>query len=127
MKPKMSPQEIKAKMAVLEELLNMAGDQDGGDLENHFKGLKKVTIASNDQQGLEDGLEKAQDLVEEMPEEQKMADSLQEDMKELKPEEEMSLPEPKDSAPMEEDEDMKNMKMKNMPSKKKKGFLSDLV
>lgn len=37
----MTPEEIKAKLAVLEELMNMAGAAEGDELENDFKGLKR--------------------------------------------------------------------------------------
>lgn len=142
MKPKMSPQAIKAKMAVLDELLNMSNGMESDDLENHFKDLKKVTVASNDKAGLEKGLAKAKDMISseessedesmESPKEEKIEDamdleSLHDDMKDMKPEIEMSLPEDKSKAPYEEDEDMKKIKMKNSLSKKKKGFLSDII
>jgi len=42
----------------------MAGDMMADDM----KSMKKVTVAAPDQEGLEAGLEKAKDVVEEMPE-----------------------------------------------------------
>jgi len=122
---KMSPNEIKAKLAVLEELMNMANGAEGDELENHFKGLNKVTVAAKNPEDLEAGLDKAKDLMDEMPEE-KMEDKLHEDMEEMKPESEMSLPEKKDDQ-VEEDIEESPFKSKNLKSKKKSGYLSDLV
>lgn len=59
----------KAKMKVVGDLRNMAMDMMGSDLGKHMEGAKKVTVASKDTEGLKAGLEKAEDLVEGMPEE----------------------------------------------------------
>lgn len=124
---KMSPNEIKAKMSVLEELMNMASGAEGDDLEGHFKGLQKVTIAAPDKKGLAEGLDKAEDMMS-SPDDEEMHESLNEDMKDMNSEDELSLPdESKDPEELDEDMDMKKLKMKNMPSKKKKGYLSSLV
>ena len=56
---KMSPMEQKAKLSVLD---GMRGDSDK-DLLSKLQGLKKVSVASNDPEGLKLGLEKAQELV----------------------------------------------------------------
>jgi hypothetical protein len=56
---KLSDTEREAKMSVLEDLRKMMEDQMGG----HLDGLKKVTVASPDQHGLEKGLETAQELI----------------------------------------------------------------
>ena len=53
-----------AKMSMLKELRSVMGEEMGNDI----KGLKKVTVASPDQEGLEEGLDKAKEIVEEMPE-----------------------------------------------------------
>lgn len=113
-KKKLNPKEIKAKMQALDELFNMASDMESDDIDSDLKGIKKVTVASNDPEGLKEGLEKAEEMVEEP--------SLDKDMEEMEPEEEMSLPKasPMDS---EDDEDELKAKMKLMKSKKKQGFL----
>lgn len=67
-KKDMSDVEKKAKMTVVEAMRKMAEDRMGGKL----GGMKKVTVASKDQGGLEEGLEKAKELVGQMPEEESM-------------------------------------------------------
>lgn len=57
-------EDSKAKMSILKEMRKMAMDDMGEGLKN---GVKKVTVAAPDQEGLEAGLEKAEDLVEGMP------------------------------------------------------------
>lgn len=54
-----SPLEKQAKMDVLGELSKQAGSMMG----DKIRGLKKVTVASNDKEGLEEGLEKAKELI----------------------------------------------------------------
>lgn len=55
------PKEYKdAKMGVLKALHKEMGDMMGEDM----KGMKKVTVASPSEEGLEMGLEKAQELME---------------------------------------------------------------
>lgn len=56
---KMRPMEQKAKMGVIEDLRNMADNAMGSKL----KGLNKVTVASNDSEGLRQGLDKAKDIM----------------------------------------------------------------
>jgi hypothetical protein len=68
-KKKQSGQEVSgvekdAKLNAVKDLQGYAKDMLSGNL----KGLKKVTVASNSPEGLEAGLEKAKDVVEEMPE-----------------------------------------------------------
>lgn len=58
-KEEIDPKLKDAKMKVLKEIHSMASDDMGEDI----KGLKKVTVASPDQEGLEKGLEKAQEMV----------------------------------------------------------------
>ncbi len=55
-----------AKLEVLEELRKMAADMMGDDLD---EGMKQVTVASPSQEGLEEGLETAEGMIAEMPEE----------------------------------------------------------
>ena len=62
-KPKLSPLKLKAKQSVLEDLSSQASSK----LADKLKGLKKVSVASNSPEGLEEGLEKAQELVESKP------------------------------------------------------------
>ena len=60
---KMHPMEQKAKMGVMEDLQKMAHDAMGGKL----KGMKKVTVASDSEEGLEHGLDKAHDVIKHLP------------------------------------------------------------
>ncbi len=60
----MSPDQKKAKMKVSEELRSLADKMLGSEL----PGLKKVTVASNSEEGLKRGLEKAEDLLEQKKE-----------------------------------------------------------
>ena len=55
----MDPQYKSAKMGVLKDIRNMASDEMGEDV----KGLKKVTVAAPDAEGLKAGLDKAEDMV----------------------------------------------------------------
>lgn len=57
-------EDSKAKMSILKEMRKMAMDDMGEGLKG---GLKKVTVAAPDDQGLKQGLDKAEDLVEDMP------------------------------------------------------------
>lgn len=56
----MHPSMKKAKMGVLKHLSDMASEAMGGKL----GGLKKVTIASDSEEGLKHGMDKAKDIVE---------------------------------------------------------------
>lgn len=56
----MHPSMKKAKMGVLKHLSDMASEAMGGKLH----GLKKVTVASDSEEGLKHGMEKAKDIVE---------------------------------------------------------------
>lgn len=58
-KKKLSPIEKKAKMGVLEQLKKDMQDMMG----EKVAGLKKVTVASNDPKGLEQGLQKAKEMI----------------------------------------------------------------
>lgn len=58
-KKKLSPIEIKAKSGVLEQLKKDMQDMMG----EKVAGLKKVTVASNDPKGLEQGLQKAKEMI----------------------------------------------------------------
>lgn len=61
---KMHPMEQKAKLHVLDDMSKMADDAMGDKL----KGMNKVTVASDSQEGLEHGLDKAHDLLKNLPE-----------------------------------------------------------
>jgi hypothetical protein len=64
----MDPLYKKSKMSVLESLRDQMSEMIKGDLE----GMKKVEVAAPDSEGLEAGLEKAKEIVEEMPEDEEM-------------------------------------------------------
>lgn len=90
-KEEIDPKMKDAKMKVLKEIHSMASD----DMGEEIKGLKKVTVASPDQEGLEKGLDKAKELVSgaEGAEEEK-PESLEEEkseMDDLSPEEIQSM------------------------------------
>lgn len=71
-----------AKMSVLSSLRDMASEAMGDKLKN----LKKVTVASDSEEGLKKGLEKAEEIVEGgMP---KMEDESEEETEELESSEE---------------------------------------
>lgn len=63
-KSKMSNLEKDAKSSVLNSLKDLAQSEMGGKL----KGLKKVTVASDSEEGLEKGLDLAKEKISEMPE-----------------------------------------------------------
>jgi hypothetical protein len=84
-----------AKMEVLKELRKMASDMMAEDLKG---GMKKVTVAAKDEEGLKEGLEKAEDMLEE-----RMGDF---DMPDMEEEDDMEM--------SDEDEMMKKLKMKMM-------------
>lgn len=57
---KLEPLEKEAKMSVLSDLKNFAQEKMGEKLKD---GIKKVTVASSDDEGLKEGLEKAKELL----------------------------------------------------------------
>lgn len=73
-KKKLSGVEKKAKMKVVEDMRDMASKAMGDKLH----GLKKVTVASNSSEGLKEGLEKAEDVIE--SKESEGLDSMSHDM-----------------------------------------------
>lgn len=86
---------LDAKKNVVKEIMDMLK----GGMSDQMKGLKKVTVASDSPEGLEKGLNKAQEIIgsasEDAPEEEEMSDkhpSMMHNMEEsLEPsEEEMS-------------------------------------
>lgn len=54
-----------AKMEVIKELLADMGGMIGDDMDS----MQKVTVAADDAEGMEEGLDKAKEIVEMMPEE----------------------------------------------------------
>jgi len=60
----MEPSKKKAKMELLQELRSMAEGMMKEDLDGHMGALKKVTVASDSKEGLKEGLEKAEEVVE---------------------------------------------------------------
>lgn len=113
---KLNEKEIRAKLEALTALLDESNMMDSDDLQEGFKGLKKVTVASDSPEGLEEGLEKAQDLVEDGPK------SLDEEMMKMDSDEsKLSLPESKPSDEDSElDEDLKKTMKGKIKSKKPK-------
>lgn len=63
-KKKIDPIEKEAKLAAVKGMRKMAGDMMADDM----KSMKKVTVAAPDTESLEEGLEKAKEVVGEMPE-----------------------------------------------------------
>jgi hypothetical protein len=65
---------MRAKMEVLEELREMAmgmmgeGMEDYGPEDMMGEEMQQVTVAADDKEGLLEGLDKAEDIMEEMPE-----------------------------------------------------------
>lgn len=66
-KSKMSPEYKDAKMSMLGELKNSMKGEMAGDLGSLKKGAS-VTVAASDPSKLKEGLEQAEDVVEELPE-----------------------------------------------------------
>ena len=60
---KLSPLEQKAKLGVVGAMRDQAAEMMG----DKIKGLKKVTVASNDKKGLAEGLDKAKELIDSKP------------------------------------------------------------
>jgi hypothetical protein len=76
-KKEMSEKEVQAKMEVLQELMEMLQDQQGNSVKSGMdemsmmsampKEMQKVTVAAPDAEGLKEGLEKAEDIMESSP------------------------------------------------------------
>lgn len=56
-----------AKKKMLQELKKMSTDMMGGELKGKMANMKKVTVASDSEKGLEKGLDKAKDMIAGMP------------------------------------------------------------
>lgn len=57
----MDPMKMKAKLSALKDLKKTASEMMSDDLD---KGLKKVTVAADDDKGLKMGLDKAKDMLD---------------------------------------------------------------
>lgn len=60
---KMSPEDVKAKMEVLHELLQMAQHAMGGKVKHGMDEMQKVSVMAPDHKSLEAGLDKAKELM----------------------------------------------------------------
>lgn len=92
-KDEMSSKKLAAKLDVIKELLEMA---DSSEAEGLMGGMQKVTVAAPDKDGLQKGLEKAEEVLEQAPEDP---------MAEMMPEEMMMMEEDEEEEDEEEDED----------------------
>lgn len=63
----MSDMEIQAKMEVLKELLELAQASSGKHVMDGMEGMQQLTVAAPDKEGLMEGMEKAEEIVEEVP------------------------------------------------------------
>lgn len=110
----MSEQEVRAKMDVVQELLQMAQEAMGSRVKHGMDEMQKVSVAAPDKESLLEGLEMAQDVAEESPE-------MEESSEEQSPESEKVM----DEAPAveaEEEEVSPFMKKKSPAPAKKKLF-----
>lgn len=83
-KKKIDPIEKDAKLSAIKNMRKMAGDMMADDMHN----MKKVTVAAPDEESLKKGLDKAKEVVGEMPEEMEtpeseVSESPQEEMDEV--------------------------------------------
>lgn len=65
---KLSEEAIKAKMEVLMELLEMATSAEGSNVKAGMDEMQKVSVMAPDKEALLEGLDKAEDVIEESPE-----------------------------------------------------------
>lgn len=94
---KMSEQEIQAKMDVLMELMDMAKQALGSKVKSGMDEMQKVSVMAPDKEGLEEGLDKAQEILESSPH---MMEESKEEMLESKEEESSELPKPEEKMMM---------------------------
>lgn len=85
-KSDMSSAEKKAKMDVLKELIDYAMSMSG---DNVAKGMQELTVAAPDKESLMEGVEKAEEMLEEMPEEEDMMKMMSEEDDDMYETEEM--------------------------------------
>ena len=113
--------EMEAKASMAKELSSMLGDSVLEDIKGSMPGAKKVTVASNSEKGLKEGLQKAEDILEKksMEESEPSEEESPEEMKMHGEEEEYSEPEHKihrkmhGKMGMEEDSDESMSELKN--------------
>lgn len=80
----MSDTEMEAKKSVIEHMRDMAAGMMGDNL----KSLKKVTVASDSEEGLKKGLEKAEDIIDQkMDDEGEDEEEMEADSEEMSEEE----------------------------------------
>lgn len=94
-KKKINPMEKDAKLAAVKGMRKMAGDL----MADEMKAMKKVTVAAPDNESLKAGLEKAEDVIEDMPE----------DMEQMEESDEMSEMVDKCETPEQIDELMQKL------------------
>jgi hypothetical protein len=88
-KEEMSPEDKAAKLAVLKMLKKVAGEMMADEMQGKLmpESMKQVTVAAPDEEGLKEGLEKAEEVIEKMPEdmmaEQESEDEESEDKEEM--------------------------------------------
>lgn len=66
--PEMDQAAIEAKLDVIKELMQMAQATMAGKVKGGLDEMHKVTVMAPDQEGLAEGLDKAEDVVDEAPE-----------------------------------------------------------
>lgn len=101
-KPMSSP-EKDAKLRAIQEMRKMASDE----MAVPLHGLKKVTVASNNPEGIKEGLDKAKELMDHPHDSEPMEhDEIGDDESEESPEEEQSeeVPDEKDADDMSPEE-----------------------
>jgi hypothetical protein len=109
---KLSDVEKDAKLSVLQDLKSQAEDSLAGKL----KGLKKVTVAAGSPSDLKKGLDKAKEIIGDMPE---MEEAEEEAGEDLDADEEMHEDHGEEEALTEEELDAKLQKLMAMKEKMK--------
>lgn len=71
------PRKLEAKKNVMKELSDLLSEDIGKDLDSS---MKKVTIASDSKEGLQEGLDKAKDILEKKPLEEDESEEKEESM-----------------------------------------------
>ena len=97
-----NPEKLKAKAGVVKDLMGSLKELMAGDL----KGLKKVTVASDSPEGLKEGLEKAEEIVDK--------GSPEEESEEMKEEGSESSPENEDEKIASLEKELEELKAKKL-------------
>lgn len=100
----MSKEHLEVKMEMLKELMEHAKKGMGDRVLGGLEGLKKVTVAAPSKEGLEEGLEKAQELLE-SEESPVMEESEEESEEEMSSEKSPAELESKEEMPKLEEEE----------------------